>query len=105
MAWRSRLYWSPTLLVMVHQWLQMEMGKALSGRGLVWWRRHEVGEQVCNFSAASHVQPDGLHMRIYLYVGMRIFARALARRSLRSCFTSCVYTYTLSRDCPGLTPL
>ena len=34
-----------TLLVMVRQWLRLEMGKALSGHQLAWWRRHRwLGE-------------------------------------------------------------
>ena len=35
---------------MVHRWLQVEMGKALSGRGLVWWRRHRWLEELSGSS-------------------------------------------------------
>ena len=38
------------MLVMVHRWLQVEMGKALSGRGLVWWRRHRWLEELSGSS-------------------------------------------------------
>ena len=35
---------------MVHQWLQVEMEKALSGRWLVWWGRHRWLEELSGSS-------------------------------------------------------